>query len=216
MKKMLFILGLLLPLCASAQEVTLGFTGRVGALQTIVDSKEPVLEDSYEPKVGGQLELGAWVQKEMGTAGYIQLTLLHSLERQGGGAITLYDLNSNPVGEAKTRYGNLLLGITGQYFHKLTDKVSFGAGLGAKYKYLSVVGIQMPQYPGSGAPDNYYNNYHHRRVQLYLSVELQRKISTALAIVGQVQLPLTSKVDDASAFKEYDLGLSLGVNYIIR
>lgn len=216
MRKIFIILGLLLPLCTSAQELTYGLTGHVGAFHTIVHSKQPALEDSYEPKIGGQLELGAWSQKEIGAAGYVQLTLLHGLERQGGGTITLYDVNSVPIGDAKTRYGNLSLGITGQYFYKLTENVSLGAGLGAKYKYFSIVGIQLPQYPGSEASDNYYNNYHHYRLQLYMPLELQRKISTSMALIGQVQLPLSSKIDNTSAFREYDLGLNLGVNYSFR
>lgn len=216
MKKLLFALWLLLPLGAAAQELVYGFTGRVGAFRTFVDSKEPVREAGYDPKLGGQLELGAWVQIQAGAAGYMQLSLLHTIERQGGGTVTLYDADSNPVSDAKTRYGNLSLGISGQYFYKLTEALSVGAGFGAKYKYFAIVGVQLPQYPGGEKPDGYYANHHHRRLQLYLPLELQQRISPALSLVGQVQLPLLNKVDNASAFREYDLGLSLGINYSLR
>ncbi|WP_276497654.1 hypothetical protein [Pontibacter litorisediminis] len=216
MRKWIFILALLFSVSAHAQDLTYGFTGRFGIYETLVSSSEPVGQDDMLYKTGLQLEVGAWVRKPVTDAGYLQFTLLQVLERQGGGSVRLMDAQQNPVADAKTRYGSLGTAASLQYFFTLREKLALGGGVGAKYKYAAIMAIQQPAHAGSSTGvDDYYQNRYHRRLQVYVPLEAQMALLPRLEVVGQVQVPLTSKVADSSVFKELDLGVSVGVNYLL-
>ncbi|MDX5436703.1 MAG: hypothetical protein LPK03_05880 [Pontibacter sp.] len=215
MKKLIFILSLLFTVSAHAQDLTYGFTGRFGVYETLVGSSKPAIHD-IEYKTGLQLELGAWARKPLAESGYLQLTLLQTLERQGGGTVQLIDPQQNPLADVKTRYGSLAAGLTTQYFYRLNDKLAIGGGVGAKYKYAAILAIQVPKSAGSAEIDDYYEDRYHRKLQVYLPLEAQFGLLPNLEVVGQVQVPVTSKVAAASAFSERDLGLAVGVNYLLR
>ena len=217
MRKLLFILGLLVTVAAQAQDVTYGLTGRFGVYKTIVSSRESVgTNNTYGP--GLQLQLGAWLRKQVTEKGAVQLAVLHDIERQAGGTIRMVDMQAHDVTDLKTRYGNLAIGANALYLYQLREKLAIGTGLGASYTYMAVMALQELEYGGNytvGGKE-LYNNYYHRKLRFYVPLEAQQKISSRLQLVGQVKVPLSNKIAAAeSAFKERDLGLAVGVNYTL-
>ncbi|MFD3001115.1 hypothetical protein ACFS7Z_12120 [Pontibacter toksunensis] len=217
MKKMLFILALLLPLAGVAQNTSFGLTGRLGAYETIVSSNRSVGDNnSYGP--GLQLEVGAWYRLNLTEKGAVQFTVFQALERQSGGAIMVIDESRNPLADLKTRYGNLAIGATALFFYKHSDKLAIGAGIGAKYNYVAIMVMQELQDRGGNSVggDDYYDNNYHRKLRVCLPLEAQLALSPRVRLVGQVQVPLSNRITASeSAFKERDLGLTLGVNYAL-
>lgn len=217
MRKLVFILGLLVTVAAKAQDVTYGLTGRFGVYKTIVSSRERVgTNHTYGP--GLQLQLGAWLRKQVAEKGAVQLAVLQDIERQAGGTILVVDGQAHDITNLKTRYGSLAIGANVLYLYRLREKLAVGAGLGASYTYVAVMALQELEYGGNytvGGKE-LYDNYYHRKLRFYAPLEAQQKISSRLQLVGQVKVPLGNKIEASeSAFKERDLGMAVGVNYTL-
>ncbi|WP_242920960.1 hypothetical protein [Pontibacter liquoris] len=216
MKKLLLAAALLAAFAAKAQTTTYGFTGSLGAFKTINSSSSAGADFNYAP--GLQLQLGSWVQLPVSEKATLQLTLVHSIERQGGSKVTMTDENRNPLANVKTRYGNLAIGATAVYLRHLSDKLALGAGAGVTYKYVSLMAVQDFKMAGIAKAElaKTYDDRYHRKFNAYLPVEVQYGLSPRVTLRGQLQVPLSNRIAASeSAFKERDLGLAVGVNYIL-
>lgn len=215
MKKLLFIFCLLQVFAAKAQDVTYGLTGRFGVFKTLVSSSQDIGADhTYGP--GLQLQLGGWLRMQVANKGAVQMTVLQDIERQAGGTILVIDQQGYDITNLKTRYGNLAIGANALYLYQVGEKLAVGTGLGASYHYMAVMVLQKLEYNVfyKVGGKELYDNYYHRKLRLYVPLEVQRAISERVQLVGQVKVPIGNKIAPAeSAFKERDLGLSVGVNY---
>lgn len=216
MKKLILVAALLAAFAAKAQTGTYGFTGSFGAFKTLVSSSERA-EDDFGYAPGLQLQLGAWLRLPLSEKGSIQLTALHTIERQGGEKLTVIDQNNSPAVDVRTRYGSLAVGATALYLRHLSEKLSVGAGAGATYKYAAVMAIQGIEGAGVAELDKQYDDRYHRKLKLYLPLEAQLAISPRISLLAQAQVPLSRRVAASeSAFRERDFGVTLGVNYTLQ
>ncbi|WP_299705286.1 hypothetical protein [uncultured Pontibacter sp.] len=217
MKKLIFFLALLLTVAAKAQDVSYGLTGRFGAYKTIVSSSESIgSNNQYRP--GLQLEVGAWVKLKVAEKSSVQFYVLQAIERQSGGTIRAVDSYGNDIADLKTRYGNLSIGGAAVYLYQLNDRLCMGAGVGSRYNLAAIMVMQKVEYGVGYAVDSndYYANTYHRKLKVFVPLEAQVKLSQRIQLVGQVQVPLSNRIAAAeSAFKERDLGLTVGVNYTL-
>ncbi|GAB3826681.1 hypothetical protein GCM10028895_37990 [Pontibacter rugosus] len=157
------------------------------------------------------------LRKPVTPNGFVQLTPVLALDRQSGGNIRMTDLQQNPVADAKTRYGNLSVGAGVLYFHRFGSSLAVGAGVAAKYKLTAIMAIQKVMGQNGSELDDYYDSFYHRKLTLYLPLEAQLALAPKLELMAQLQLPINNRVAAAeSAFKERDLGLVLGLNYLFR
>lgn len=217
MKKLLFIGVLLYSFAAGAQDVSYGLTGRFGAYKTFVSSSESVGENNqYGP--GLQLEVGAWLRWHVTEKNSVQFVLSQGIERQSAGTVRAVDAQGHDITDLKTRYGNLSIGATALYLYQYNDRLAIGAGVAGKYRYAAIMVMQKLEYrlgPDVGG-DDFYANMYHRKLTVHVPLEAQVKLNDRLHFVGQVQVPLSNKViAQESAFKERDLGLTVGVNYTL-
>lgn len=219
MKKLLFVLALLLTGAAKAQDVSYGLTGRFGAYKTFVSSSESIGHDiRYGP--GMQFEAGAWVKLKLAGKSGVQLYMSQALERQSGGTIMAVDGSRHDITNIKTRYGTLFIGVAGVYLYQISDRLSIGAGIAGRYNLVSIMVTQKFDFGGRYAVAvdgyDYYANTYHRKLRAYVPLEAQVKLSQRLQLVGQVQVPLSNRMAATeSAFKERDLGLNMGINYTL-
>ena len=217
MRTLLFTLALLVTIAAKAQDASYGLVGRFGAYKTFVSSSEHVGDDNkYGP--GLLLELGAWIRLSTAGKNGVQFYLLQGLERQSGGTVRVIDEQGNVITDAKTRYGNLSIGAAALYLYQHNERLTVGAGFAGKYKYAAIMVMQKIEYRGglTVGGDDYYTDTYHRKLNLYVPLEAQLKLSERIQFVGQVQVPLNQRViAQESAFKERDLGLTVGVSYTL-
>ncbi|MBD1398022.1 hypothetical protein H9Q13_12665 [Pontibacter sp. JH31] len=217
MKALLFKLTFLVATAATGQDASYGLTGRFGAYKTIVSSREHVgYDNNYGP--GIQLELGAWIRLHAGGKNGVQFSLLQGLERQSGGTYLAIDEQGNSVADIKTRYGSLSISAAALYLYRYSDRVSVGVGFAGKYKYAAIMAMQKIEYRGgyTAGGNNYYNDTYHRKLSLYVPLEAQVQVGERFQVIGQVQVPFSNRiVAQESAFKERDLGLTLGVSYTL-
>jgi hypothetical protein len=217
MKKLLFVWVLLLSVAAQAQDMSYGVSSRFGVYKTLVSSSEQVgYNNQYGP--GMQLELGTWLRWHVTEKHGVQLALSHGIERQYAGTLKAVDQQGNDITDVKTRYGSLSVSATALYLYQYNDRLAVGVGVAGKYRYVNIMVMQELEYrlgPPVGGKE-YYENMYHRKIVVYVPLEAQVRLRERLHLVSQVQVPLSNKVAAReSAFKERDLGLSVGVNYTL-
>lgn len=219
MKKLLFVWGMLCAFTVSAQDMTYGVTGRFGTYKTFVSSSERVGDNNqYGP--GLQLELGAWLRWHATDRYGVQVYLTQGIERQSAGAVTAVDQQGHDITDLKTRNGSLFVSATALYLYPYNDRLAIGVGLAGKYRYVDIMVTQKIDFSGRYAEAvddyDYYANTYNRKLTVHVPLEMQVKLSERLHLVSQVQLSLSNKViAQESAFKERDLGLTVGVNYTL-
>ncbi len=217
MKKLLFILALLIGIDANAQGISYGVTSRLGAFKTIGDSDFPDRKTGYG--LGLQAALGVWVKLPLAPKNELQLTLLQTGERQNAGEVTLYDVNRSPITDATVTDRNLAVVLQVVYLRHLTENWSVGIGTGAKYEYLSKAKIKSEYRDWNYVikSEDTVDNTYRRNLTLHLPIEAQYALNDRFALVSQVQLQLSNRLNSSETDnKQHDLGFSVGVNYILK
>ncbi|MER2999128.1 hypothetical protein [Pontibacter populi] len=208
-QRLLLLIFILLGTTVSAQTLSYGLTGRVGAFYTLVSSARA---NETDFGVGLQAGAGVWAKLPISSQSKIQVSLIQVAERQYAGEVQVIDEDRRPIADAKLRDVNFAAALQVMYLYSLGEKWSIGIGLGSKYEYFSESRIEKDYKDFLIRPNN--ANKYRRELTLNLPVEIQYNLNERLALVSQFQYQLSNRIEPANAdYSEHDLGVSVGINY---
>lgn len=221
MKKLLTLFAFFITVAVTnAQSISWGFTGRAGAFTTIEKSARQEIEDhDYTHGLGLQAGLGLWISQPLTTAGRVQFTLMQTAERQSSGKIYFVNDYGDSVIEPNVVDYNLAVSSSATYLYQLNKSWALGTGVGGMYEYLSRAKLHVEVMGRSNTTVVYkdeFDNKYRLNLRLYLPLESQYRLTEHVLLVGQVRVPVRSRLAASEAgFKEYDLGLWVGINYVL-